>query len=70
MEDKLLTVTQVAERLAVCGDTVRRWLKEGSLRGYRIAGYRWRIPENAIDEFLKRNAGGGNNDDNGDTRTP
>ncbi|MBI3978269.1 MAG: helix-turn-helix domain-containing protein [Chloroflexi bacterium] len=42
-EDRLLTVAQVAERLQVNPETVRRWLRSGRLRGILLgdrAGYR------------------------------
>ncbi|MDP9366989.1 MAG: helix-turn-helix domain-containing protein [Chloroflexota bacterium] len=48
-----LTVEQVADRLQVHQDTVRRWLRSGRLRGYLIsrkAGYRIR-PED-VDRFV------------------
>lgn len=52
---RLLTVSQAAEYLQVTGDTIRRWLREGALKG-TLLGDRagWRISEQDIDEFLKR----------------
>jgi excisionase family DNA binding protein len=48
--DELLTVAQVAERLQVNPETVRRWLRTGRLRGvslghrggYRVSGAEYR----------------------------
>ena len=51
--EKLLTVPEVAETLRVMPATVRRWLREGRLRGTLISdrgGYR--IPESEIQRFL------------------
>ncbi len=54
-EDRLLTVEQVAERLQVNPETVRRWLRRGELEGVDLghkAGYR--ISEQALSEFLAK----------------
>lgn len=54
MDEPLLTVEQVAQTLQVHPETVRRWLREGRLQGYRIsrrAGYRVRPSE--IERFLR-----------------
>jgi excisionase family DNA binding protein len=51
-QDRYLTVEQVAERLQVHEETVRRWLRAGLLRGHvisRRAG--WRIRESEVDRF-------------------
>jgi excisionase family DNA binding protein len=48
MEDELLTVADVARRLKVHPETVRRWLRTGTLRGVKISdqtGYRIRASE-------------------------
>jgi excisionase family DNA binding protein len=42
-------VTTAAERLGVSERTVRRWLREGRLAGYKVGG-RIRIPERALRE--------------------
>ncbi len=50
---RYLTVAQVAARLQVHPETVRRWLREGRLRGYflsRKGGYR--IEESELRRFL------------------
>lgn len=54
MEERLLTVAQVAEQLQVNPETVRRWLRSGKLRGISLgdrAGYR--IPERELRRFLE-----------------
>ena len=49
----MLTVRQVATKLEVHPETVRTWLREGKLKGIKIGARLWRIPEEALDEFLK-----------------
>jgi len=53
-----LTVGEVAERLKVSEETVRRWLRAGRLNGTllsRKAGYRVRADE--VERFLAGDAG-------------
>jgi excisionase family DNA binding protein len=52
--ERFLTVEQVAERLQVPQDTVRRWLRERRLIGARLGGRKsgWRIRETALDRFI------------------
>ncbi|MBX6377718.1 MAG: helix-turn-helix domain-containing protein [Clostridia bacterium] len=57
---ELLTVQEVAERLKVSAKTVRRWIQEGRLSAVR-AGSLWRVREEALDAFLERNGGDGEN---------
>ena len=47
-QDELLTVEEVADRLSVHEQTVRRWLRDGQIKGMmlsRRAGYRIRASE-------------------------
>jgi excisionase family DNA binding protein len=44
------TVEQVAERLQLHVETIRRQLKAGTLRGTK-RGRQWRIPESALTEI-------------------
>ena len=46
------TPTEVAEILKVKASTVRRWLREGSLRGIRISRV-WRIKKDALERLLQ-----------------
>ncbi len=64
-EERLLTVEQVAERIQVPEATVRRWLREGRLRGARFGGTKtgWRIRESELQRFIEaaeRDEGGPN----------
>ncbi len=50
--EKLLTPTDVANRLQLNERTVTRWLRTGLLRGYKI-GKEWRIAAKDLDAFLQ-----------------
>jgi excisionase family DNA binding protein len=49
----LLTVAEVADRLAVSPDTVRRWIKAGTLDVFQI-GRVVRVPESSVVALIKR----------------
>jgi excisionase family DNA binding protein len=49
MAENLLTIDQVAKRLQIHPASVRRQLREGSLRGLK-RGKLWRVPESALYE--------------------
>ena len=56
-DDKLLTVEQVADRLQVHSETVRRWLRSGELEGMDL-GHRvgYRIRESDLERFIEERA--------------
>jgi excisionase family DNA binding protein len=52
MADPDLTVEEVAERLKVSKETVRRWLRDRKLRGWRISDKAgWRVSETDLQRF-------------------
>jgi excisionase family DNA binding protein len=53
-EQRLLTVREVAERIRASPETVRRWLRQGRLRGFRPGGTKlgYRVPEGELQRFL------------------
>ncbi|HEV2123133.1 MAG TPA: helix-turn-helix domain-containing protein [Chloroflexota bacterium] len=53
--ERMLTVKEVAERVRAHEVTVRRWLAEGRMKGYRPGGTKlgWRIPESEVERFLR-----------------
>ncbi len=51
-EEQLLTVRQVADRLDLTATAVRRWLRDGRLRGTRASDRGiWRISEGELQRF-------------------
>lgn len=54
-EQRLLTVREVAERLRSSPETVRRWLREGKLRGFQPGGTKlgYRVPEDELQRFIR-----------------
>ena len=52
--DALLTVEEVAARLRVHPETIRRWLRAGQMRGVRVGGRRsgWRVRVTEVDLVL------------------
>ena len=57
-DERVLTVREVAERLRVTEESVRRWLRAGRIRGVMIGGQRsgYRIPESEVGRILRGEA--------------
>jgi excisionase family DNA binding protein len=55
VEEKLLTPTDVAERLQLQERTVTRWLRTGYLRGFKL-GKEWRISPKDVHSFIEQHA--------------
>jgi excisionase family DNA binding protein len=51
-EAEWLTVEDVSAMLKVHGQTVRRWLNDGELRGVMLGRAGWRIRADELDRFL------------------
>jgi excisionase family DNA binding protein len=53
--DRLLTVLEVAQHLRVHPETVRDWLRQKKLKGFRPGGTKsgWRIRESEIERFVR-----------------
>jgi len=59
-QQRLLTVREVAQQLRSSPETVRRWLRQGKLRGFRPGGTKlgYRVPENELQRFLREASDG------------
>jgi len=51
MLNRLLKPEEVAEKLGVSPQTVRKWLAKGYLKGIRV-GKLWRVSEEDLKKFL------------------
>jgi excisionase family DNA binding protein len=53
-DERLLTVREVAERLRSSPETVRRWLRQGKLRGFQPGGTKlgYRVSEAELRRFI------------------
>jgi excisionase family DNA binding protein len=53
-DDTLLTVEEVARRLNVHIDTVRRWIRNGEIQAINLGGPAgYRISQGALDRFIR-----------------
>jgi excisionase family DNA binding protein len=50
--EEYYTIEEVAKKLRVTRVTIYRWMQSGALR-YVMAGERRRIPQSALDSFLR-----------------
>ena len=53
MQERIYTVTEIAEMLRVKDYTVREWLRTGQMGGFK-AGRVWRIRQADVDEFIRK----------------
>lgn len=51
--EEMLTLGEVAKRLKVSVKTIRRWLQEGRLTGFKM-GKLWRVKETELEAFIER----------------
>lgn len=64
-----LRVDDVARRLGVTPYTVRLWLREGRLAGYRISDRAgWRITEEAVAAFMQERSNRPQSEEEDDTQ--
>ena len=55
MENRWLSVDEIAEHLGIKRDTVYRWISERQMPGHKI-GRLWKFKEREVDEWV-RNGG-------------
>lgn len=51
--EEMFTLEEVAKRLKVSVKTIRRWLQEGRLTGFKM-GKLWRVKETELVAFIER----------------
>lgn len=52
-QERMLTPWEAGRRFGVTDRTVKRWIEQGKLRGYR-PGRAYQIPESAVEELLEQ----------------
>ena len=55
MEDRWLSVDEIADHLGIKRDTVYKWIGERQLPGHKI-GRLWKFNKQAVDEWVKSGA--------------
>jgi len=65
-EGQLLTVPEVAARLRLGEESVRRWLRQGRLRGIQPGGTKigWRVTESELERFIREGGRTADSSDN------
>ena len=53
MGERYYSPEEIAEKYNVSGVVVRKWLREGKLKGIKLGGRIWRVPEADLEQFLK-----------------
>jgi len=53
-EQSFLNPQEISGLLRVSVQSVRRWIKEGSLPAYKVGPRMWRIRKTDLDEWLDR----------------
>ena len=53
MSEDLLTIEQVADRLQLHPDTIRRYIRERKLPGVRISSTVVRVKKSDLDKFIE-----------------
>ena len=52
--DEMLTVSDVAKKLSLKKETIRKYLRKGELKGAKF-GTKWRIKEEDLEKFIEDN---------------
>ena len=55
---ELLTLDQAAEIVGRASSTVRTWLNQGELEGFKLNNRSWRIRESALQVFIEKQEAG------------
>ena len=50
-DNEIMTVEEVAEYFKLSTITVYKWLKEGSIPGYKVGGNSWRILKSDLEKM-------------------
>ena len=59
MEDRWLSVDEIADHLGIKRDTVYKWISERQMPGHKI-GRLWKFNKKEVDEWVKSGGAGDN----------
>ncbi len=51
--DKIMTLEEVAKVLKISNGQLRKLLKDGEIKAFKLGKYKWRIPKAAVEEYVK-----------------
>lgn len=57
MEDRWLSVDEIADHLGIKRDTVYKWISERKMPGHKI-GRLWKFDRKEVDKWVKEGAAG------------
>jgi excisionase family DNA binding protein len=57
MNETYLTPEEAAKKFNVAAVTIRKWLRQGKLKGYKVGGTIWRIEQSELEAFVKSDLG-------------
>ncbi|TVT30742.1 helix-turn-helix domain-containing protein [Marinobacter vinifirmus] len=61
LDDRWLSVSEIAKYLGVSGDTIYRWIDRQAMPAHRV-GRAWKFKKNEVDEWVRSGgASDGNN---------
>ncbi len=55
--DEIYTFDEVLQILKTSKQQLRKLLKNGEIKGFKLGTYKWRIPKKALDNYIKEKMG-------------
>ena len=57
MTDNIYTFNEVAEILKTSKQQLRKLLKSGEIKAFKLGKYKWKIPKKSLDNYIERKMG-------------
>ena len=55
--DEIYTFDEVLQILKTSKQQLRKLLKNGEIKGFKLGTYKWRIPKKALDTYIQEKMG-------------
>ena len=55
--DEIYTFDEVLQILKTSKQQLRKLLKNGEIKGFKLGTYKWRIPKKALDKYIQEKMG-------------